>query len=1002
MNNRSILYFLSLVVFLQGIVFPQFSFNPEKFENISTEQGLSQSSVYCIHQDSRGFMWFGTADGLNRYDGYEFKIFRNDPFDSNSISNNIIRSIAENNERNLFVGTDKNLNKLLRKENKFIFEKNYFEQIDAKINFILTGKEEITIATGSGIRFLSPDMETKKIFNLSDDIISVFKDSYGDIWAGGSNGIYLFNRTIADFDLVYSLKYKSVQNINEDEKGNLYFVVQWEGLIKYNRADKNFTSVFEEKEVCSSYLQKDNNNLWIGTRSKGIFIFNTGEGRIVNHLNLPARNEKNSRSSMFQYKVASLLIDKSNILWVGTDGNGIYKYNLNEEKFWKFSDPENGSDIFEGEFIKSIYKDYRNFLWVGTLNSGLLIYDINNKVFRKQSSNVFKDKVIFSITESAPGTFLLATNDGLFITDQNRKILAHYFPIGDIQYVTADSNGNIWLSAAKDIYVINREIKKTDTLFISFSTEGYYPLQTFIFSSDGKMWLGYLNAGLVHFNPATKEKTIYRSDPGNPFSISNNNVRAIYDDEQNNCLWIGTENGLNKFDKNTGKFIHYFVKDGLPNGFIYAIIPDNAGSLWISTNKGLSKFTPANKPGSQFKNFGPEDGLQSYEFNTGAYFKDENGYLYFGGVNGLNYFHPDSIILNPVKPNAVIVGIKKFDLPFDTGGEISEIDKLDFDYEESVFSIRFAALEFTNPLKNLYAYRLLGFEDKWVHSGTRREARYTNLDPGEYVFEVIAANNDGVWSDYAAQLKIIIVPPFYKTLWFRIVFFVFIVITIAGSIRYGELRKIKQKIQKLEEKQALDKERIRISRDMHDEIGANLTRISLLSNIASSQPGEEQKSPVFEQITESVNETIEKLDEIVWTVNPSNDSLKNLTAYISEYASRFFEASNIVCRFNFPDTIPEINLSAEKRHNFFLTIKEALNNIQKYSCAKRVELTLTVENSSFFLTIKDDGKGFNPQTVPETSNGIRNMKDRINSVGGMFELKSEVGKGTEISLRILV
>lgn len=535
-------------------------------------------------------------------------------------------------------------------------------------------------------------------------------------------------------------------------------------------------------------------------------------------------------------------------------------------------------------------------------------------------------------------------------------------------------------------------------------------------SADGLLWIGTNDGGLNCFDPRTERFVHYLHDPRDSTSLSNNTIRAIYEDprQAGHILWIGTENGLNKFDRETGKFIRYYEKHGLPNGFIYGILGDDAGlpapasrdsqagsqagNLWISSNRGLSKF---NLQTATFRNYGPEDGLQSYEFNTGTYFKNERGEMFFGGINGLNVFHPDSVQDNPHLPAVVLTGFKKFDRPADLGQNPAAVEEIRLRYSESVFSFQFAALEYTHPAKNRYAYKMEGFEKEWIYCGARREVRYTHLDPGAYTFRVKASNNDGVWNEAGLAIRVIISPPFWAAWWFRALAALAILGALGGSIRYLELRKVRRKIAQLERERELERERARISRDMHDEVGASLSRISILSNLAQSgalPPEEVQNS--LAQISRTAAEVVDEMSEIIWALNPKNDALDNLAAYLRQYASQYFQPAAVRCRFQFPEMIPALKLSAEARRNLFLAVKEALHNVQKHSGASEVRLGLAIKGGQLEIEIQDNGKGFCPESLNRPGNGLVNMRKRMEEIEGTFTLESREGGGTLITIRL--
>jgi signal transduction histidine kinase len=402
-----------------------------------------------------------------------------------------------------------------------------------------------------------------------------------------------------------------------------------------------------------------------------------------------------------------------------------------------------------------------------------------------------------------------------------------------------------------------------------------------------------------------------------------------------------------------------------------------------------------------FRSYGRQDGLQSHEFNAGAFFKNKAGEMFFGGVYGLNHFHPDSLQDNPTLPSVVLTGFKKFDMPARLEIEPDEIREIVLQADEAVFSLLYAGLEFTNPAGNQYAYRLEGFEDSWIRAGSRREVRYTSLPPGDYTFRVKASNSDGVWNNNGLAVHIVIVPPFWHSWWFLSLGGVTVLGGVVGTIRFLELRRIRQKITRLEKEEAVQRERIRISRDMHDELGASLTRIGLLAGIAGS-PGRkvEEIRGHLQKIEETSRDVVQRLDEVVWMVNPKNDTVESLAAYVAEYAEHFFIESPIRCRFDYPTTVPALPVAAEVRRNVFLAIKEALNNIMKHSAAQVATLELHLDGGKVQFVVRDDGKGFTLPAGGSLGNGVGNMRSRIEEVRGEYILTSAPGRGTSIVISL--
>jgi signal transduction histidine kinase len=373
--------------------------------------------------------------------------------------------------------------------------------------------------------------------------------------------------------------------------------------------------------------------------------------------------------------------------------------------------------------------------------------------------------------------------------------------------------------------------------------------------------------------------------------------------------------------------------------------------------------------------------------------------MFFGGTNGFIRFHPDSINDNPYVPPVVITAFRKFDKPVLLDTAIAEKKVLELSYRDNVISFEFVALNYTAPENNQYAYKLEGFDNDWIHCGTRRYASYTNLNGGAYVFKVKGSNNDGVWNEEGTSIAVIITPPFWKTWWFTTLLFMAAAGLIGGSIWYVEIAKLRRRLRVSEQEHALERERLRISRDMHDEVGANLTEIAILSELVKRDIRKpEEAEPNVQKIATMARELIDSIGEIIWAMNPTNDMLDHLAGYLREYASEYFGMTPITCHFDFPDQLPHHLLSAEVRRNMFLTMKEAINNVVKHSSATSVELRCRASDHEVEFSIRDNGRGFMTDALNQNGNGLRNMKKRVEDINGKLQIESQLGRGTRVRL----
>ncbi|MBI5215545.1 MAG: hypothetical protein HY960_07305 [Ignavibacteriae bacterium] len=988
-------------------------------QHITVEEGLSQSSVYCILQDRQGFLWFGTGDGLNKYDGYEITVYRHHQSDKNSLSDNTIRSLMEDNDGNLWIGTNDGLNKYEPRTGKFSF-------YDLKNVESLFQDSRGTIWASSYLRLLQFNTD-KKLFEPyvfptthrqmieHQSVKSLFEDKKGNIWMGKLDGVDVLEKSGSLRCLSSTLNsllgnQSYVSAIAETREGDIWFATMGKGLfrMKQNTEDvqqisiNNYSDVPSNELFVSSLLYDGKNTLWIGTKKSGVLKYDIQTEKFSRLLDADGYSEL-----LTTYDNRYIMEDRSGLLWIGTDGDGVYKYDPRPRKFKHlFSDASNRNSL-SGNFLKSIYEDRRQRVWIGTYEYGLTMWDKRDDTFKQYlnttNTTTGKGETVYAVTEDAAGTIFFGTERGLARFDERTEEVIFFsygegMPNKKTIHLLPSTHGWLWATVISNLYKYRRE---TNELTPVVFTQERYPsmkgatIVCLFEDSHGILWFGTYDGGLNRYDPTSEQCTTFVHDKNNLSSLSHNGVKVIYE-SRDGLLWIGTGHGLNTFEQGTSTFTRYFEEDGLPSAYIYGILEDGSGNLWLSTNKGISKFNPTTK---QFRNYGVEDGLQSNEFNSGACFKNRSGEMYFGGINGMNVFHPDSVRDNPSLPNIVLTGYKKLDLPVEMNGEISTMNSIVLEYEEGIFSLRFAALEYSNPEKNQYAYILEGFEQNWVYSGTRREVRYTHLDPGEYVFRVKGSNNDGVWNEEGFAITVVVVPPFWRTWWFLSLTGIVALISVGGTIRFFEMRKVRRRVEFLEREREMERERARISQDMHDEIGASLTQIAILSEIARRELDDRSASERhLQKISNTARGVVDSISEIVWAINPKNDSLDNLISFIREYAAGLFEGTETRCLFSIPDTIPVVTLSGEHRRNIFLVVKESLNNIMKHAQAGEVHLRFSSTVDTFSIVIQDNGKGFCIKEISVFSNGLSNMKRRMESIGGTFTIESIPHVGTIVQV----
>jgi serine phosphatase RsbU (regulator of sigma subunit)/ligand-binding sensor domain-containing protein len=791
-----------------------------EFKRISLEQGLSQSVVTCILQDRQGFLWFGTMDGLNKYDGYGFTVYKHDAQDFNTISDNSITAIYEDRYGMLWIGTRDGLDCFDRMTERFAHYRHdpanphslSHNTISAICEDRTNGENWLWVGTSGGGLDLF-DRKTKQFFHYTRDpdnpnslshnqVRALHIDQSGTVWVGTSSGLNKlvvekndgeiqpaaqFTRFKHNPNDPNSLSHNLICSIFEDRANNLWLTTFGGGLNKFDRASGQFKRYQHDpananslshntaRPICEDPLR---GTLWIGT-SAGLDEFDTATERFKHHQNDPA-----NPSSLSNDDVWSVYQDKSGTLWVGTYGGGVNKFSAAREKFAHYKhDPMNPNSLGHN-MVMSICEDYNGTLWVGTGGGGLYQYDAEKERFAgyrhdpADPHSLSNDGVAAIYEDSRRAELWIGTGEGLnkfdratkrFVRYQHDPTDPHSLSAKGVTVIIGDHTDALWIGTG--IGGVNRFDRATE-LFTRYQHNPADPgslsdnMVFAIFEDPANdLWIG-TSAGLNKFDRANDRFIRYQHDPVNPLSLSNNRVFSIFADSDS-VLWVGTwGGGLNKFDKKTGIFTHFTEKDGLPNSVIYGILGDDTGNLWLSTNNGLSRFDPKTK---NIRNYDGDDGLQSNEFNQGASFKSpasRGGEMFFGGINGFNRFHPERINDNPHPPPIVLTAFMKFDKLVKLDTSITEITRLKLSYRDNFFSFAFAALDYTNPAKNQYAYKLEGFDEDWIYCGTRRYASYTNLDGGTYRFRVKGANSDGVWNEDGIAVQIIVAPPFWKTWWF--------------------------------------------------------------------------------------------------------------------------------------------------------------------------------------------------------------------------------------------
>ena len=807
------------------------------FEQISLEQGLSQSIVTCIAQDTRGFMWFGTEDGLNKYDGYSFTVYRHDPEDHTSIGyNHIISLISDRNGViwiGLFLG---GLDMFDTSTRRFLHYRHDPEDPSSLSNDMVNaiweddgsaiwvgtdaGLNRLDVHSGIFTRYRHDPSDPSSLGN--DRVTAICGDPAGGIWVGTdggglcllNEGTGAFSRYRYDPDVPGTIPDDEVRSLSVCRDGVLWVGTERGGVCRYDRTGDKFICYSARPGDPTSLshnsvyaVHSDQEGLvWFGTNGGGLCRLDPNTGLFTTYLNNP-----NDPRSLSYNEVYSIFEDRSGVIWLGTYGGGINKFDTKRKRFVHYRRDPNDPNSLSHDIVWSILEDRPGYLWIGTHGGGLDLLDRKTNIYKHYRHDPndrysLSADIVRVVYRDHGGTLWIGTHGGgicrfdratgRFHAYRNDPEDPRSISHDEIRSIFEDSHGILWIgtnggglnSFDRDTGLFTRYVNDPDdptTLSNDFVRVIYE-------DGLGDFWLGTQGGGLDRMDRDTGRFTAYRNDPEDTTTINSDYVFSILEDDDG-IFWMGTwGGGLVRFDRGSGEFTAYTDHDGLPSNSIYGVLPDRSGYLWMSTNNGLCRFDPRT---GESKSYNEQDGLQSNEFNGGSYSMSPSGEMFFGGINGFNAFYPDQIRDNPYLPPVVITSFRKLNREVFFDKPISDMDLIRLSYRDYVISFEFAALEYSAPEKNRYAYKMEPLDEDWVFTDyTKRFANYTTLPPGRYVFRVKASNNDGIWNDEGASVRLLIVPPFWKTWWFRALT-ALVIIGIAAFLYRRRLTNMRMKIE---------------------------------------------------------------------------------------------------------------------------------------------------------------------------------------------------------------
>ena len=1020
--NKIIPILILLIFASSQKIFSQYS--SLSFDRFRIENGLSNNSVNSIAQTNDGFLWVATNDGLNRFNGESFKKFKYNFNDTTSLPENYVMSLLVASDGTLWIGT---WGSGLVKFN-FAFET--FNKIEKNnSDFVQTIFEDkygnIWYGTENG-ELKKYNLKNNKIENFKNlflqqnvipisHITSIVEDEFGVIWFGTYNsGLYSFNPTtktieqfVNDFQNENSILSNGVWNIYKNGN-NIFLLSTLNGLDEFNHRTKKFNhspfSTNKNKGLFKSLTRQTiidkKGRIWIALYDYvGLLLIEKNNlNQFETHL---LKNEDDNLKSISNDRIKFIFEDLKNNIWVATE-NGLNKLpvtkNFIQYRHYPIRDKSIG-----GRIVNSLFESDDKILWVGIGGGGFDKIDLKTNIIEHFKNNpkikntLVSDDVTAIFEDSEKDIFIGTSNNGFDIYSPKNKIFIHHTIDKNnknslinnwVQLFFKTSDEKFLIGTNDGISVFDKKNNSFQTLPEAFGIEEkLFPKKietNAIFEDKEKnIWIGTWLNGVISINPKTKSVKQFIPNRNKKNSLSSNRVISIYEDSFGN-MWFGTYGGgLNKFNKQTESFTNYSIENGFPNDVIFGILEDEEKNLWISTLKGLVRFNPKNNSVRVYDEY---DGIVNNQLHLRANFKNKNGNMYFGGMNGFVSFHPKNILVDTVAPNVAITSFKIFNREEKIKSNFISKNKIKIEYSQNFFSIDFAILDLAPTYKHNYAYKLDGYDPDWTYSGTRSTAFYTDVSDGSYNFLVKASNVDGVWSK-PIILTIEILPAWWKSIWFKIIIFFLILIFGVTIYQY----RIKRLIE-------IERIRLNISTDLHDEIGSNLSSISIDSqSLMQSNSLTKLDRELISDISKTAKETVDAIRDIIWFINPKNDDKEDINFKMRETAAKLL--IGITWDYNVSSDINFELFDLEARRNIYLIYKEALTNVKKHSGAKNCKIEITKNKNNFELVILDDGIGFDISTV-KINNGLLNMKFRAKKINGILNFSETNPNGSRIELKI--
>ena len=992
-------------------IIPQFLFAQYNPVIIGVEQGLSQSAVRSIAQDSEGFLWIATWDGLNRYDGHTFVNYNHNPGSKSSLSNNnLIHLTFDGTDRPWVTAISGEINLLNKRTNTFsLLRDKQGKPLTANYNGFPVNFDDahmVFLSPSGVILTRTSDLVSTKLIevkkneftNMNGKVLAVFHTEKDLLLV---NNLRKVTKIPLEFRIIFTSTLKNDVVLMLSSTGELY---------EFNTIKLELKRV---TKLLASNAPLSFTGYEIHTDRRGIVRIATSEGlfsldrekRIFQKLT-PGEEKEKVRINGQVYAISEDYIGN---IWVGTY-SGLIKMEKTGGVFYNYPDGDNPGINPQVDRITSMLPLSDSKCLTGTTH-GFYTLDEKSGRFRRHQNILpgFDEVLVYKLLRDNKGDILAGTKKGLLkleFTGDNLKAKVIRFSgspekeewINRVTSITEGDDGVLWVGT------INGLIKYSpgsgeQTIYnfdADFGNEG----DTYILSlyfDDGILWVGTNSEGLLRINTSDMTHTRFSTYGKGAQKLSNDKIMAIHKDKTGR-IWLATMGGgINILELNSINVKIISTSDGLANNSVYGILEDKPGNIWVSTNKGLSRIDSHTlKP----RNYTHSDGLVSNGYNQFSYLKGRDGKFYFGGSGGITVFDPEKMIPNPVKPKVALTDFRIFNNP-----SLERIinKEVELDYDENFLSFEMAALNFEDPAYNEYQWKLEGLTDQWVHAGKRRTVDVSNIAPGSYQLIVKAANREGVWSEETLLAKIEVIPPFWKTAWFAILATLLMLSLVVFISVITVRRKMKREIEELEREKMIlmerNKTRDRIARDLHDDLASTVSGAGLYMQSATSVLGEDEEAAMtmIKKSASLLQEAEQAMRDIVWSVSPEYDSIENLVLRIRLLTRELCDAAGISFEFSKNGEF-SLMLRDEIRRNLYLSTKEAVMNAVKHSGGNKIVVTIDSSSDAISIMVRDNGTGFRMETKAEKlgGNGLKNIRKRCDEIGAKAEITSTEGTGTTV------